>query len=120
MHKRKVFRNILMSLIAACAMFMTSSETEAAQYVTVSIAAENTFSDSILLVGKFNLSISGTFAATVWVQRSFDAGVTWRDVQSFSGPVELTADEPEKSILYRLGVKTGGYTSGTVVGRLSK
>ena len=38
------------------------------------ITAENTFSDGLYTEGGFNFSISGTFVATVTVQRSFDQG----------------------------------------------
>lgn len=80
--------------------------------VTRSITAENQFTDSIRLTGKFDLSIAGTFAATVTVQRSYDNN-TWRDVDTFTDPVEMTGDQGEIAY-YRAGVKTGGFTSGTV------
>jgi hypothetical protein len=81
-----------------------------------SVAAENTFSDAVQLKGYFNISISGTFVATVVVQRSID-NVSWHDVNSFTAPFEGNGFDPE-FIYYRIGVKTGGYTSGTVVVRL--
>lgn len=90
------------------------------QIVTASISMENAFSGSVHLGGKFNFSISGTFVANVVVQRSYDAGVTWCDVADFAVPGEYIGEEPEKEIQYRFGIKTGGYTSGTVVGRLSQ
>jgi len=98
--------------------------TSATEYATAvaekSIAAENTFSGMVELRGDFNLSLSGTWIATVWVQRSFDGGSTWMDVDSFTANVETVGTEGEPGMLYRFGVKTGGYTSGTVVGRLSQ
>ena len=84
-----------------------------------SISAENTFSDWVFLRGDFNFSLSGTWVATVHIQRSFDAGVTPLDVDSFTTNAEEIGHEPEGAH-YRFGVKTGGYTSGTVVGRLSQ
>ena len=84
-----------------------------AELVSASISADNTFSDEAYLEGYFNLSISGTFNATVTVQRSFDRGVTWRDMDDFTAPVEEVGIEPEYCH-YRVGVKTGNYTSGTV------
>lgn len=87
--------------------------------VTKSITAENTFSDGALFVaGDFNFSLSGTWAATVWVQRSFDKGVTWMDVESFTSNIERIGTAVENNILYRFGVKTGGFTSGTIEGQL--
>lgn len=84
--------------------------------VTKSITAQNTFTDPVQLTGHFNLSISGTFSATVTVQRSTDNS-TWRDVDSFTAATEEVGYEPEV-MWYRAGVKTGGFTSGTVDVRL--
>jgi len=85
---------------------------------SASIAAQNTFTDAVRLSGYFNISISGTFSATVFVQRSPD-NANWYDVSSFTTAFEGTGFEPEL-IWYRVGVKTGGYTSGTAVVRLGR
>jgi hypothetical protein len=85
--------------------------------VTKTIAAENTFSDPVRVIGSFNFSLSGTFSATVVVQRSVD-GTTWADVDSFTAASEEIGYEPEV-MFYRAGVKTGGYTSGSAVVRLA-
>lgn len=82
------------------------------------ISAQNTFTDPVPMNGYFNVSISGTFVATVVVQRSVD-GVTWLDVNSFTAPFEGVIFEPE-GLRYRVGVQTGAYTSGTVNVRLGK
>ena len=87
--------------------------------ITQSINAENTFSQSAKIVGYFNLSLSGTWVATVTVQRSFDNS-TWLDVSTFVANTEEYGLEPERDVYYRFGVKTGAFTSGTVVGRLSQ
>ena len=84
---------------------------------TAAIGAENTFTDAVQLTGNFNISISGTFSATVTVQRSFDNS-TWHDVDSFTAATQQTGFEPEV-VWYRAGVKTGGYTSGTANVRVS-
>ena len=81
--------------------------------VTKDITAENTFSDMINVMGNFDLSIAGTFVATVTVQRSFDAGSSWADVDDFTAPIETAGFDPV-SCNYRAGVKTGNFTSGTV------
>ncbi len=88
--------------------------------VTRSIAAENQFTDSVRLTGFFNISLSGTWSATVTVQRSFDKGDTWFDVESFTVNTEQYGFEAEFGVYYRVGVKTGNFTSGTVVMRLSR
>jgi hypothetical protein len=80
------------------------------------IAAQNTFTSAKQLQGNFNVSISGTFAATVTVQRSPDNS-SWFDVNSVTAPIETTGFEPEL-MWYRIGVKTGEYTSGTAAVRL--
>jgi len=83
-----------------------------ATLATKEITAENTFSDAVHTEGYFNVSIYGTFVATVFVQRSTDA-TNWRDVNSFTAPIETYGFDPEFTY-YRVGVKTGGFTSGTV------
>jgi hypothetical protein len=84
---------------------------------SVSASAQNTWSSPIQLVGSFDLSISGTFVATVTVQRSDDAS-TWRNVDSWTVPSEVVGYEPVLNY-YRVGVPTGGYTSGTAVAFLN-
>lgn len=88
--------------------------------VEADISAQNTFTDGLYTVGDFNLSISGTFTATVTVQRSFDQGSTWRDVETFTAPTEKYGSDPGPSVIYRAGVKTGDYTSGTVSIRIGR
>lgn len=82
------------------------------------ITAQNTFTDAVQITGWFNLSISGTFSATVTAQRSTD-NANWNDVDSWTAPIEIVGMEPEV-IWYRFGVKTGAYTSGSVVIRVGQ
>ena len=84
-----------------------------ATLTTKTISAQNTFTDAVLTEGYFNLSISGTFSATVTVQRSWDA-TTWYDVDVYTAPTQEVGFDPEFTY-YRAGVKTGAYTSGDVV-----
>lgn len=84
---------------------------------TASVTAENTFTDKLQVIGHFNLSISGTWAATVTVQRSWN-GTDWFDVDTFTSNYEGVGFDAEE-VFYRAGVKTGAFTSGTVVLRLS-
>jgi|ETNvirnome_2_130_1030620.scaffolds.fasta_scaffold47346_2 hypothetical protein len=100
------------------------------QIVTASLIAQNTFSDGIELFGEFNLSLTGTWSATVTHQRSFDrsdvatdAGATWEDVTGMDAQTEnisTTGTEPERNVFHRTGVKTGNFSSGTVAVRLSQ
>jgi hypothetical protein len=87
-----------------------------ATLATKDITAENSFTDPVQIEGYFNLSIYGTFSATVTVQRSIDK-TNWRDVDSFTAPTEEYGFDPEYT-WYRVGVKTGGFTSGTASVRL--
>ncbi len=90
---------------------------------TKTITAQNQWTDPAQApCGKFNLSVSGAFTATVTVQRSFDNGLTWLDAHQLTAPAELRGDEPEQShpVWYRAGVKTGDFTSGSIVVRLSR
>lgn len=84
-------------------------------------------SDGILLGGDYNVSLWGTFSATVKLQRSFDGGTTWLDVSkdadgnaaSYTSAVSLIANEPEDGgALIRLNCSA--FTSGTVNYRISQ
>ncbi|KKM81958.1 hypothetical protein LCGC14_1324520 [marine sediment metagenome] len=86
---------------------------------TKTVTAANQMSSSVVLTGYFNLSISGTWVATVTVQRSFDSGDTWFNVDTFTENTQEYGLEPERNVYYRVGVKTGDFTSGEVVLRLS-
>ncbi len=88
--------------------------------VTRSITGENLFTDPVKLTGFFNISLSGTWSATVTVQRSFDKGSTWFDVETFVSNTQEYGFEPESGVYYRVGVKTGNFSSDTVVARLSR
>jgi len=85
-----------------------------------SITAANSYVAPIKLFGKFNFSLSGTWAATVELRRSFTTGSSWVVVDKYTANVELIGEEPERNILYDWGVNSGYYTSGTIAGRLSQ
>ena len=83
-------------------------------------------SDPVELIGPFNITLSGTFAATVKLERSFDAGVSWQvvsknsngDEAAYSAPIGIKLEEWERGVKYRLNCTA--YTSGTVNYRLSQ
>jgi len=87
---------------------------------TRSISAENLYTDAVELRSFFNVSISGTWVATITCQRSFDFGSTWFDVKSWTANVQEYGFEPETKVYYRMGIKTGAFTSGTAVIRISQ
>ena len=89
---------------------------------TMAISAQNTFTDWVALLGEFNLSISGTWVGTVTIQRSFDGGTTALDVNAYTTNIEDRGYEPrgEGGTVYRVGIKTGDYTSGTAKVRINQ
>ena len=64
---------------------------------------------------KFNLSLSGLTdgGATVTVQRSFDGGSTWKDVQAYTSDIETYGEDISSNVLYRLACSS--YSSGTIL-----
>ena len=88
--------------------------------LTADIAGNDVFSDPVILKGVFNLSLSGTWAGTVTTQRRFSGTSIWLDTDTFTSNIEETGEEPENGVEYRFGFKSGDYTSGVVVGRLSQ
>lgn len=93
-------------------------------YKTRTITAENQWTGTLDLIGFFNYSAQGTYVATVTLQRSFD-GSTWEDVDSDTAPFSLVGFEPlapfkfsKPTIKYRIGVKTGDFTSGSISVRI--
>jgi len=87
--------------------------------VLKSITAQNTFSDEIAIQRYFNVSITGIAGGTeVTVQRQTGVdGTTFTDVDSFTADTETYGYEPEL-VLYKIGVKTGDFGSGTCKVRL--
>lgn len=77
----------------------------------------NGSSDMFVTRAGFNMSLSGFGSATVILQRSFDRGVTWKNVENFTADAERRVDDPEKNVYYRLTCT--GYGSGTIAYRLS-
>ena len=88
--------------------------------VQVTASAENTFTDEIHAPSeqRLSVSVSGTFSATVTVQRKLD-GENWRDYTTYTSASEATYHADEDCQL-RIGIKTGDYTSGSAVCRLGR
>jgi hypothetical protein len=73
----------------------------------------------------FNITLWGTFSASVQLERSFDSGATWRaltasgvTLYAWTGAASETAEEAEYGVIYRLNCTA--YTSGTVNYRISQ
>jgi len=95
-------------------------------YNTNTITAQNTFSDPIALKTGGLLTLTGTWTATVSVQRLVEGTTTWVDVTNNSGTAFTATTNGTYNItpvsvpgVYRWGVKTGNFTSGSIVGTLA-
>lgn len=99
--------------------------TSSGQEVSVSVTAENTFTDAIKVTGvdgttalrAFTVDISGAWTATVTLQRSFDSETgPWTDVKTWTANATVSYDDKLDNTIawYRIGVKTGDFTSGPV------
>ena len=104
------FLSLLMVLLFSAGLFGATDRKTA----TASITAQNTFTDSIKVKERGIVRIGGTWSATVSLQRSeddktwYDTGDTW----TANGVFSFT---DYTNVYYRVGVKTSGFTSGTVL-----
>lgn len=97
--------------------------TSSGQRVEGDISAENNFTSSIRVTGTgasraFNIERAGTWSATATLQRSIGEEGNWEDVSgktyTINGTETAYNDGLDNQIVYyRIGVKTGDYTSGT-------
>jgi len=94
-------------------------------YITGSLTGTGS-SDAGVFKQQFNVSIWGTFTATVRLEKSYDGGANWVPASrgaaasiSWTGPISTVWSEVENAtdILYRLTCTA--YTSGTINYRLS-
>jgi hypothetical protein len=91
------------------------------QTVTAALAAQNTFTTAIRVTGVdaariFSYLFTGTWSGTLTLQRSFDSATSgFADVSTFTANASANFDDGlDNSIAwYRVGFKTGQYTSGT-------
>lgn len=84
------------------------------------------YTDAIKVTGvgnsrKFRVVISGTFSATVSLEKSYDEGLTWEEEKTYTSATSVDYDDGKdnETILYRLGIASGNYTSGTVTASLT-
>ena len=90
------------------------------QLVESDLAAESTYTNDIRVTGVtegrvFNITIAGTWAGTLSLQRSISEPGSWVTVATYTGNTTTTYnDELDNSIAYyRLGFEAAAYTSGT-------
>lgn len=80
----------------------------------------------VMAWAQFNVSASGTFVATIKIERSFDNGDNWfvcssdsaGSEASFTAPFSVVAEEPTPGTIYRLNCTA--FTSGTATYRISQ
>lgn len=92
------------------------------QRVDTSFTTANTFGDSVVIttVGearRYTLTVSGTWVGKVTLQRSIGDDNSWEDHLSWTTNATWTEDDDldNQIVYYRVGVKAGDYTSGTMV-----
>jgi len=85
-------------------------------YLSKTFTATGTSDTFPIYKSPYNLSISGTFVATIRLERSFDDGATWVLVKEFTTEAEKIGDEPEPGLFYRFNCTS--FTSGSAKCRL--
>ena len=90
------------------------------QKVSIAVDDENQVSDSIRVTGVgnsriFDVDITGTWTATVTLERSVDDEASWTDVTTYTSNQNTTHDDglDNEIVFYRIGVQGGDFTSGT-------
>lgn len=90
------------------------------QRVADDVTAENQFTGNIRVSGVegnriFTVTRAGTWSATVTLQRSVGEPGSWVDVATYTGNGSVNFDDEldNQIIYYRIGVKSGDFTSGT-------
>lgn len=102
--------------------------TQTGQSAVESFTAENQFSDPIRITGVdgargFAVILTGTWSATVTLQYSVGEPGSWVDASlgTYATNTAITYDDTldNQVIYYRIGIKTGEFTSGTVEASIS-
>lgn len=100
--------------------------TAAGQRVESDLAAEDAFTDPIRVTGigasrKVTINISGSFVGTLTLQRSPAEPGSWTDVKTWTITTTEQYDDglDNQVIYYRIGIKTGDYTSGTATAAMT-
>jgi len=99
-------------------------------YQTASLTAQNTFTDWLATpkksqggAGYIDLAITGTWEGTITVQKRYDRGGVYTDpidVKEYTENVAELIEDHVWKVEYRIGFKTGDFTSGTAIVRLDR
>jgi hypothetical protein len=80
-------------------------------------AAQNSTENTVQLGRKFDFSTHGTWTGTVYLQRSYDSGSTWKTVRPVhyedDGNITYSDSETVDDAIYRIHKDASGITSGT-------
>jgi hypothetical protein len=97
-------------------------------YQVKTITEEDSGTDPITIEGFYDYSAQGPAGTTVTLQRSYNNGVSYEDIEDNETPFSLTgfqAHQPYRdnyiakpTVKVRLKVKTGNFGSGSVVLRI--
>lgn len=114
------------TLTASAALFKSSNVgsiyriDSVGQTVSATLTGANQFSSPIRVAGvggqrSFGVMVTGTWAATVTLQASAAEPGNWVDVEAYTVNQSKSYDDDldNQIIFYRIGIKTGNYTSGT-------
>lgn len=93
----------------------------AGQKVILAASGEAQFTDYIRVTGvgssrQFTSVVSGTFTASVTIQQSIGEPGAWTDTSNvYTAPATVNHNDTldNQIVYYRIGIKTGEYTSGT-------
>ena len=99
--------------MAAHALVQTSFTADAQSSATLSSPVNRAGSAKM-----FTISISGTFAGTIALQRSLDNGSTWHTIESYTTITEKNVEVVSDYWVYKL--RTTAWTSGTAVTAFAK
>ena len=115
----KKFVATLFFLLVAVLVFvptaMATNPDDTPQGVSASVTAENQWTSGKWVHDHGTVVLSGTFSATVSLQRSGDRGTTWKDTGDTWTSAGVYTFTDYTDGYYRVGVATGNYTSGTAV-----
>lgn len=96
------------------------------QTVSATLTGANQFSTEIRVAGvggqrAFGVMVTGTWSATITLQASVAEPGNWIDVESYTVNQSKSYNDglDNQIIYYRIGIKTGNYTSGTATASLS-
>jgi len=119
------------TLTASAALFRATNVgslfrlSSAGQTVRATITAADTFTDPIKVTGigstrVFNILTSGTWGATLTLQRSVGEPGAWTTVAAYTTNQSLSSNDglDNQVIYYRIGVKAGEFTSGSITAEL--